>query len=82
MGKGQVSIENGFVIVLHTWPFLHAFWKLKVYASPIRCYYCVAILLTNAINGSIPNQIAQCLIVSHLHSKIFTIDKTKKVFID
>lgn len=59
MSKPRMSVEHGFGIVVSTWPFLNAFWKLRVYQSPIGRYYRVAVLLTNAINCYRPNLIAQ-----------------------
>lgn len=39
MGKGHVSVENSFAIVTNLWPFLHASWKMRVYQSPVGCFY-------------------------------------------
>lgn len=59
MGAVRIEVEHGFGDVSRMWPFLNAWWKLKVYASPIGRYYRVAVLLTNAVNCIRPNQTAQ-----------------------
>ena len=59
MSSVRIEVEHGFGIVVNTWPFLNAFWKLRVYASPVGVYYRVAVLLTNARNCYRPNQISQ-----------------------
>ncbi|KAJ7143542.1 hypothetical protein C8R43DRAFT_822018, partial [Mycena crocata] len=59
MSRPRMSVENGFGEVVAQWPFLNAFWKLRIYQSPIGRYYRVAVLFTNAINCFRPNLIAQ-----------------------
>jgi hypothetical protein len=45
---------------------LNIHWKLKVFASPVRHYYCVSVLLVNAKNCCNPNQVAQYFILELL----------------
>ncbi|KAF7965647.1 hypothetical protein HWV62_42420 [Athelia sp. TMB] len=59
MSSVRISVEHSFDIVVNNWPFLNAYWKHKVYASPVGTYYRIAVLLTNAINCFHPNQTAQ-----------------------
>jgi hypothetical protein len=59
MSRPRMSVENGFGQVVARWPFLNAFWKLHVYASPIGRYNQVAVLLHNAISCFCPNSISE-----------------------
>jgi hypothetical protein len=59
MSSVRMSVEHAFGIVLNSWPYLRAFWKHRVYASPVGRYYRVGVLLSNAINCFRPNQTAQ-----------------------
>ncbi len=58
MSSVRMEVEHGFGVVLNTWPFLRAFWKHRVYLSPVGRYYRVAVLLTNARNCLHPNQVS------------------------
>lgn len=60
MSRPCMSVENGFSLVVAHWPFLNAFWKLRIYQSPIGRYYRVAVLLTNALTCLHPNTIFEC----------------------
>ena len=44
MGKDRVSVENVFAVILNFWPFLQAYWKMKVFGSPVGRYYRVGVL--------------------------------------
>jgi nuclease HARBI1 len=59
MAALRIEVEHAFGIVAKTWPFLNAGWKMQVNSSPVGLYYCVAVLLTNALNCMQPNQISQ-----------------------
>jgi nuclease HARBI1 len=59
MSAVRISVEHGFGGVLNVWPFLRAYWKHRVYSSPIGRFYRVGVLLFNAINCFRPNQTAQ-----------------------
>lgn len=58
MSRARMAVENGFAFVVNNWPFLNAFWKLRIYQSPIGRYYRVGVLLTNAISCLRPNSVA------------------------
>jgi hypothetical protein len=49
MAAVRIEFEHGFGDVTRVWPFINAWWKLKVYGSPVGSYYCVAVLLINAL---------------------------------
>ena len=55
MSAVRMSVEHGFGAVLTSWPFLRAFWKLRVRSSPVGRYYRVAVLLYNALSCFRPN---------------------------
>jgi nuclease HARBI1 len=59
MSGVRISVEHGFGGVLTAWPFLRAFWKHRVYSSPVGRYYRVAVLLYNAISCFRPNATSQ-----------------------
>jgi hypothetical protein len=59
MSKARISVEHAFGLVLQEWPFIRAYWKHRLYASPLGRYYRVAVLLTNARSCFHPNQTAQ-----------------------
>ena len=61
MGMGEVciSIEHAFGIVLCEWPFLCSSWKHQVFGMACGLWYCAAVLLANAHNCFMPNQMAQ-----------------------
>lgn len=59
MAAVRIEVEHGFAIVLETWAFLRAGWKMKVFGSPVGRYYRFGVLLTNALNCLRPNQVAQ-----------------------
>lgn len=59
MEREWVSVKNAFAIVTNMWPFLQVKWKMQVYQSPVGRFYQVGVLLANAVNCYIPNQIAQ-----------------------
>ncbi|KAJ7112544.1 hypothetical protein C8R44DRAFT_531998, partial [Mycena epipterygia] len=59
MAAVRIEVEHGFGGVLTLWQFAHAWWKHKVFGSPVGRYYRVAVLLTNAHNCIRPNQTAQ-----------------------
>ena len=56
MGRVRISVEHGFGLVLQDWPFLHAFWKMKIFRNACETLYRVAVLLTNAHTCLVPNQ--------------------------
>lgn len=58
MASVRIKVEHTFGGVVNNWPFLNAFWKQRVYSSPVGRYYRVAVLLTNALNCFRPNQVA------------------------
>ena len=58
MSQARIVIENGFVIVSNHWPYLNAGWKMQLGSSPIGCYYCTAVLLTNSMSCLCPNQVS------------------------
>lgn len=58
MAHVRIKVEHAFGGVVNNWPFLNAFWKLRVHSSPVGRYYRVAVLLTNALNCFRPNQVA------------------------
>jgi hypothetical protein len=53
-----IEVEHAFGMVLTNWPFLNAWWKHKVFNSPVGHYYRVGVLLTNALNCYRPNQVS------------------------
>jgi hypothetical protein len=59
MAKVRIEVEHGFGDIVRQWPFLNAWWKHKVFASPVGRYYRVGVLLANAFNCIRPNQTAQ-----------------------
>ncbi|KAF7326333.1 DDE Tnp4 domain-containing protein [Mycena kentingensis (nom. inval.)] len=59
MAAVRIEVEHGFAGVLAKWPFLNAWWKHRIYSSPIGRYYRVGALLTNALNCLRPNQTSQ-----------------------
>ncbi|KAF7328087.1 DDE Tnp4 domain-containing protein [Mycena kentingensis (nom. inval.)] len=59
MAKQRIEVEHGFADVVRLWPFMNAWWKHRIWSSPVGCYYRVAILLTNASNCLRPNQTSQ-----------------------
>jgi hypothetical protein len=59
MAHCHESVKHGFGNVVEQWPFLNAWWKMCLYASPVGRYYCVAVLLSNALNCIPPNQTSQ-----------------------
>ncbi|KAJ7764155.1 hypothetical protein DFH07DRAFT_724250, partial [Mycena maculata] len=59
MAAVRIEVEHGFGGILALWPFANAWWKHKVWSSPVSRYYRVAVLLTNAHNCIRPNQTAQ-----------------------
>ena len=59
MAKVWIEVEHGFADITRTWPFLNAWWKQKIFASPVGTYYRVGALLSNALNCIRPNQTAQ-----------------------
>ncbi|KAF7356210.1 DDE Tnp4 domain-containing protein [Mycena venus] len=54
-----IEVEHGFSNVVKLWPFMDAWWKQRLYSSPIGHYYRVSVLLTNALNCIRPNQTSQ-----------------------
>jgi hypothetical protein len=56
MAAVRIEVEHGFGDVTRQWPFLNAWWKHKIFASPLGLYYRVGVLLTNALNCIRPNQ--------------------------
>jgi hypothetical protein len=58
MAGVRISVEHGFGDLVVMWPFLNAWWKQRIFRSPIGRYYHVAVLLTNALNCFKPNQTA------------------------
>jgi hypothetical protein len=58
MAASRIEVEHGFGLVLRCWPLLNAWWKMKVYSSPVGVYYRVGALLANAMNCFRPNQIS------------------------
>ncbi|KAF7334803.1 DDE Tnp4 domain-containing protein [Mycena sanguinolenta] len=56
MAAVRIEVEHGFGDITRQWPFLNAWWKHRVYSSPIGRYYRVAVLLANALNCLRPNQ--------------------------
>ena len=56
MGRVRISVEHGFGLVLQDWPFLHVFWKMKIFGNACGTLYRVAVLLTNAHTCLVPNQ--------------------------
>ncbi|KAF7302063.1 DDE Tnp4 domain-containing protein [Mycena indigotica] len=59
MAAVRIEVEHGFGDVTRHWPFLNAWWKHRVYSSPVGRYYRIGVLLTNALNCLRPNQTAQ-----------------------
>ena len=59
MGEACISVEHAFGIVLWDWPFLHSSWKHHVFGKACGLWYRAAVLLANAHNCFVPNQIAQ-----------------------
>ncbi|KAF7292133.1 DDE Tnp4 domain-containing protein [Mycena indigotica] len=59
MAAVRIEVEHGFGIVVTKWPFLNGWWKQRVFSSPVGRYYCVGVLLTNALNCLSPNQTSQ-----------------------
>jgi nuclease HARBI1 len=51
----RIVVEHGFGIIANTWPFLNAGWKMHLGASPVGCYYCTGVLLSNGLNCLCPN---------------------------
>jgi hypothetical protein len=58
MSKVRIEVEHIFGIMSQTWPFLNAYWKMKAFSSPVRCYYKSAALLTNVMTCFCGNQIS------------------------
>ncbi|KAF7331266.1 DDE Tnp4 domain-containing protein [Mycena kentingensis (nom. inval.)] len=59
MAEWRIEVEHGFADVVRLWPFTNAWWKHRIWSSPVGCYYRVAVLLTNASNCLRPNQTSQ-----------------------
>lgn len=59
MARVRIEVEHGFGGIVRLWPYLNAWWKHRIYASPLGTYYRVGCLLTNAHNCIRPNQTAQ-----------------------
>lgn len=59
MASVRIEVEHAFGGVVRAWPFLNAWWKHRVYSSPLGLYYRVGVLLTNALNCIRPNQTSQ-----------------------
>ncbi len=59
MTKVRIEVEHGFADITRLWPFLNTWWKQKVFHSPVGQYYCVGVLLSNAVNCLRPSQTAQ-----------------------
>jgi nuclease HARBI1 len=59
MARVRIEVEHAFGGILRLWPYLNAWWKHRVYASPLGVYYRVGCLLTNAHNCIHLNQTAQ-----------------------
>lgn len=59
MSRVRMSVEHGFGELTREWPFLNAWWKHRVFSSPVGRYYRVCVLLTNALNCIRPNQTSQ-----------------------
>jgi hypothetical protein len=59
MSQAQISVEHAFGLVLMKWPFIQAYWKHRLFVSPLERYYQVAVLLTNAQSCFHLNQTAR-----------------------
>ena len=59
MSKVRIEVEHGFALVINNWRFLEAEWKHHVFQSPVGRYYCVGVLLTNALACFQSNQVSQ-----------------------
>ncbi|EIN09893.1 hypothetical protein PUNSTDRAFT_66662 [Punctularia strigosozonata HHB-11173 SS5] len=59
MSSLRIEVEHVFGNVLNKWAFLRGGCKMKVYASPVGCYYRIGVLLTNVMNCLRPNQTSQ-----------------------
>ncbi|KIK58964.1 hypothetical protein GYMLUDRAFT_74737 [Collybiopsis luxurians FD-317 M1] len=55
----QIEVEHGFRVVVNNFPFLNVFQKMQIFTSPVRHYYQIGVLLTNALNCFHPNQVSQ-----------------------
>ncbi|KAF7336366.1 DDE Tnp4 domain-containing protein [Mycena venus] len=69
MSSVRMEVEHGFGGITREWPFLNAWWKLRVYSSPVGRYYRVCVLLANALNCIRPNQTSQAfdILPPHVH---------------
>lgn len=59
MAHCRIAVEHGFQVILGTWPYLRAWWKMRINASPIGHQYRTAVLLTNALTCLHGNQISE-----------------------
>lgn len=59
MARIWIKVEHGFGLVVNNWPFLHMTYKHELLLSPVGRYYCMGVLLTNALNCLHPNEISQ-----------------------
>ncbi|EIN04908.1 hypothetical protein PUNSTDRAFT_75658 [Punctularia strigosozonata HHB-11173 SS5] len=59
MSALRIEVEHVFGNVLNKWGFLRSSSKMRVYSSPVGCYYRVGVLLANAMNCLRPNQTSQ-----------------------
>lgn len=55
MSKVRIEVEHDFALMTNNWQFLGAKGKLHIFLSPVVRYYCVGVLLPNALVCLQPN---------------------------